>query len=569
MVLSAGASAQVKRTSVPVDFISEMPREDIHVHLNSTVFFPGEYLLYSLYTLNAQTGKASTLSKVAYVELIGEKQGQVFHHRLNLEQGKGSSDYFVTTNIPSGKYKLVAYTNWMRNFKDNFFEGDVIIINPYQSDQRNLLNQNKKVSDIAIPMKGNAKNEAIDNRFFEFSLNKRHFRKRDQVLLNLSKNGNFNGTFSLSVRKLSELPSPERKSAAVFPSGKTTSPKNVDEEFFLPELRGPILSGKAEHTDSKDTKIQGNIIFSIPSDDYLAQIVNLRQDGKFLLNLDGKNRGGEAVISFNGNDKEQIEIHIDEFKSLGRKELVFADYTISPEMEEIIIKRSLYNQIENAYFSAKPDTLVTEAARDILPAELVEIYHLDEFTRFETVSETFVEIIKSAWTTRTSEGHSIIEVRGFENTLGMGQQALVVIDGIVEQDHENFIRMDAEEIKTIKIVRDMLFIGPENFPGAVVVETHEGDYIDRISTASGERVKIPTAQIPKKYFRQTYENQSEGNTIPDYRFQLFWNPDITIQDEKTVLEFFTSDVEGEFEIVLEGFTNDGQAVSLKEQFIVE
>ncbi|WP_373517044.1 hypothetical protein, partial [Pricia sp.] len=48
----------------------EIPKENLFVHYNSSVLFSGETLYYKIYCLNAKTANLSSLSKIAYIELV-------------------------------------------------------------------------------------------------------------------------------------------------------------------------------------------------------------------------------------------------------------------------------------------------------------------------------------------------------------------------------------------------------------------------------------------------------------------------------------------------------------------
>lgn len=73
----------------------------------------------------------------------------------------------------------------------------------------------------------------------------------------------------------------------------------------------------------------------------------------------------------------------------------------------------------------------------------------------------------------------------------------------------------------------------------------------------------------KKYFNQIYRKENNNDRIPDYRNQLLWKPHIEFNKEELTIDFFTSDIVGDFEISLEGFTLDGQSVSIREVLKVE
>ena len=119
---------------------SQMGKEGVFIHYNASLLFVGEYLYYSVYCLNKKTGKASDISKIAYVELIGEKGTVIFRQKIGLENGSGQGDFFIPVSVPSGNYKLIGYTQWMMNWGEaSFFQGDVSILNPYTNMQKPFL----------------------------------------------------------------------------------------------------------------------------------------------------------------------------------------------------------------------------------------------------------------------------------------------------------------------------------------------------------------------------------------------------------------------------------------------
>ena len=115
---------------------NEIPQEKMFIHYNSSLLFSGDFLYYRAYCINSQTNKLSDLSKIVYIELIGQDKNQVFKHKIILKKGLGQGDFFIPTSIPSGNYKLIAYTKWMKNNEEeHFFQGDISIINPFLKTQ--------------------------------------------------------------------------------------------------------------------------------------------------------------------------------------------------------------------------------------------------------------------------------------------------------------------------------------------------------------------------------------------------------------------------------------------------
>src|SRR6056297_1378793 len=182
--------------------LKELPQEKAFVDHTGPMVFSGEYLYYAFFCFNAQNNKASTISKIGYVALVNEANDYVFEQRIKLEKGKGNGDFFVSTAIPSGKYKLLGYTQWMKNsgvsqvFKDN-----IIIVNPYQADQSALLLSTKKKGFSTSIADG--RTAPIDSSMISIVAAKTKYGLRDEINLSIK---NYRdklgfGTYSLKVIK--------------------------------------------------------------------------------------------------------------------------------------------------------------------------------------------------------------------------------------------------------------------------------------------------------------------------------------------------------------------------------
>ncbi len=566
----------IDRSLVIDDLTENIPHEKIYVDYNTSLLFPGEYLLYSVYNVEEDNGEVSNFSKIAYVEMIGKDDSVIFKQKIELKNGRGSADFFVPTNTPSGSYKLIAYTNWMKNFKNAFFEGDLVVINPYQGDQKKLFQDTEVAKEIdlstGVALKKGRREPREQKDFLDLELSKKSFGKREQVQITIQgmEPDAAAGNYSLSVRKIGGLPAPvEVEPSQVLTKQENSSKDSGSPMLFLPELRGQIVSGRVFSGESEVSPGNRRVALSIPSYEGFAQFAITKENGQFFFNLDSGLRDESAVIEIVGNVQGNFQIQLDEEEGITTKDLKFIDYTINSEMEQEIIQRSLYNQIENAYFSLKPDTLVSVQEEIIFPKSLVETYNLDDYTRFEGVQETFLEIIKSARVIKEKDNTYVFEVRGLLGHLNMGVRPLVMVDGILVQDHSSLVNLDSNRIQTIKIIRDKIYLGPEIYQGAILVETINGDFPDFHTAPYAENVELVQPEIPKRYFKQVYNAENKNNRIPDYRYQLLWQPMVNVEENGGKIEFFTSDVDGDFEVVLEGFTPSGKPVLIRKTFTVE
>ncbi len=551
-------------------FNGQIPQEKMFVHYNSSLLFSGEYLYYKAYTVTSEKEKPSRLSKIAYIELVAEDGSTVFKHQLKLKNGLGKGDFFVPTTVPSGTYKLLGYTNWMRN-SGNFFAGDIVIINPYQGDQTNL-SGSSKTAESEMPSGSMLSSEKVfpeeAQKEIQLRTNKVRFGTRDQVLLSLS--GDVSGTYSVSVRKKDSIRIPQKVSAVTYNElfQKNQSP---EDSIYLPELRGKLISGKLIPSSSEGENPAGKkIAFSIPGENYIFKIATTDEKGRFYLNLDEEFSTSEAIMQVIDEARKDLNIILDTEPEVDHSGLSFNDFRITPAMKNWILDRSVYNQIENAYYSVKPDTLKVQQEIKPFYHKTPERYNLDDYTRFATIKETFVEIIMYSYLSRDKEGNSILVVRQPDGATNYNLPTLLLVDGLMVQDHSKFLEYPAKKVRSIAILRDNIFLGSHIFAGVIDVKTMEGDFWNTIPIEDAQKINITLLEPQKLYFHQTYsDNDATSARVPDFRTQLLWEPDVNFREEETVLEFYTSDIIGDFEIELQGFTENGKPVTVKRTITVE
>src|SRR5690606_32780451 len=128
----------------------------------------------------------------------------------------------------------------------------------------------------------------------------------------------------------------------------------------------------------------------------------------------------------------------------------------------------------------------------------------------------------------------------------------------------------ATNIESVNLYRGTYFYGPSIFHGIIDIKTKKADFN---LSGNGNDILTFNYDLPisnKIYYSPNYsKNLNELKRIPDYRNQLLWLPNFNLDSDLKTIEFYTSDIEGDFEIVLEGFTFEGKHVVSKEYFEVK
>lgn len=96
-------------------------KEKIYIHTSHVFFQPGDEMFFKLYLVNAKNQQPSSVSKVAFVDLL-DPSGKVFKKlSYRITDGYAEGSFYFEPSTPGGIYRLKAYTSWMRNENDSTF----------------------------------------------------------------------------------------------------------------------------------------------------------------------------------------------------------------------------------------------------------------------------------------------------------------------------------------------------------------------------------------------------------------------------------------------------------------
>ena len=88
---------------------AEMPVERLFVSTDREAYIAGDNVWCSLFCLDGE-GKRSSQSAVSYLELISA-EGTVVEAKIGLLDGRGAGSFRIPVSVPTGVYRLIAYTS--------------------------------------------------------------------------------------------------------------------------------------------------------------------------------------------------------------------------------------------------------------------------------------------------------------------------------------------------------------------------------------------------------------------------------------------------------------------------
>lgn len=536
--------------------------ETIFVHANATTFVSGETLLYKVLCLKSTDKTPSTISKVAYVELVDNNKVSVFKTKIALENATGQGDYFIPTTLKTGNYKLIGYTNWMLNKPvSELFQIDINIINPYKTTE--------KTASENILAAATSNENSISNENIKFKINKKSFANRELVDLKIeSSNPVFqNGNYSLSVRKLDNIPSKTQISALDF-AVKTNYPlildlQNQNKKIVLPELRGEIISGKISAKNNTDKIENLSVALSIPGKSFAFKVVETDANGNFIFNINKTYYTQEIVVQIVDEKADNYNLTINNAPEIDYSNLSFdQNSNLSYTAKESLLNRSISSQVENAYYHKKVDNIVKNQTLETFYFPVAKEYVLDDFTRFKTLKETITEVVVEVYQ-KQKDDKLYLHVNDPSVFPQLPDPALVLVDGLYLENQAELAKYNMKGVYKVDVIVGRYYVGSKSFNGLVSFTTFDKDFKSTLSGTSIAKPTILRPQPKKLYNKIDYSNLADNARIPDFRNQLFWNPDAKLNGESNNA-FYTSDLSGTFEIKLEGFTKNGTPVSLKE-----
>jgi hypothetical protein len=542
--------------------------ETIFIHTNAVTLVSGETLLYKVYCLKSSDKTPSGISKVAYVELVDDNKKSVFKTKIALENASGQGDYFIPTTLKTGTYKLIGYTNWMLNKPfSELFQLNINIVNPYKVDE-------KTASQNIFAGNTNTTAESLKNENVNLNLNKKIFSNRELVDLKIkSSNANYtNGTYSLSVRKLDNIPAQNQISAVNF-AAATAYPvvldlKNENQKIILPEVRGEIISGKINAKNNSDKIDNISVGLSIPGKSFAFKVVQTDKNGNFIFNVNQTFYSPNIILQIIDEKANNYELTVNNAPEIDYTKVSFEkDAKLSYTIKESLLERSISSQVENAYFHKKVDNIEKTPTVEPFYYPLTKEYILDDYTRFKTLKETITEVAVEAYS-KQKDDKLYLHVNDPSVFPQLPNPALVLVDGLYLENQNDLLTYNMKNVYKIEIIVGRYYVGAKSFNGLISFTTFDKDFK---STQTGSFIAKPTILRPqpkKIYNKVKYENTADNERIPDFRNQLFWNPDVQLnQDSET--SFYTSDLSGTFEIRLEGFTKSGIPVSIKENIEIQ
>lgn len=328
---------------------------------------------------------------------------------------------------------------------------------------------------------------------------------------------------------------------------------------FLPEVRGHIVTGMI----SKGEKEQRGVFTYLGSPGKIIRAYGSWSDQEGKVRFEIKDFYGprRIIIQAKSDSSEAYTIRLlDPFSSAWDSETL-PEWRVGAENEKELVARSIAMQVQDIYYFDSFGNQVTLPKVDSSAffGEGDATYYLDDYTRFPVMEEVMREYVPGVFVRKRKDGFHFI-VLDLVNGGVLPGDPMVLLDGVPVLDVDEIMAVDPRRIRKLEVVKRQYHLGQAVFFGIVSYTSYQGDLAGMEVDPRSLSLHYEGLQLKRQFHSPQYGRQQENDRLPDQRFLLHWEPAIhTDETGKRQVEFFTSDVPGDYVVVVEGLNQDGDA----------
>jgi hypothetical protein len=543
------------------------------LHVAQTGYLSGETIWFKVYVIHHKTGRLSPLSKIAYVELINKDGTSVLQQKIEIEHGVGNGSWKIPENIASGSYLIRCYVSAQKNIPETVYTSSIHIFNPtllpIAVNEKRLIN-----TDVNSTIKGSEDNsvsfsQTKKDELLVSSL-ERTYGLRQEVKIIFPANS-IGGQYSVAVFKKDQFENQEldslRNNNLVISSSNSTS----DSKKSMIEYAGHLVTGSVldKATGKMLSGVRVNLI--VDGERFILGSAKSDQNGVLLFDI-GKPYGADHLTIQIPNRKDSnaiVQLH-NPFIT-GTKHTIATKDFFSKEVKVALEERVINQNLQKAFLQQPSASYFLPHFNDstLFYGKPDKTYYLDDYTRFNTMEEVLREYVVEVELRRQSQQYKFA-VLDIPNKRSFDNNPLVLIDGVPTTDINKVVAFDPLKVKRMDIVARKYFMGDQSFDGIVSLITYNGDLGGFELDQQTIVVDYQGLSLIRQFEEVKYNKQvADKGRLPDLRSLLYWKPQLELKKgNETTISFYTSDLVGDFVVVLKGIDENGNLVNQNHSFSV-
>lgn len=530
-------------------------RETVYIQTDRTAYVSGETVYYKLYVLDSESKKRSEINKVGYIELRAPKSNPLLKIRVNIIAGFACGSFILPDTLQSSVYQIVAFTSFMKNFDENLFSHQEVVITNRNDKELNF-------ETYLFDSKESHLNLGTDT-ILRIKTDKRIYSGREKVVVSLVQTAS-NANVAISVYEEPQLPTSEITIVESL-NGLTNAPRNQSKNY-LAENSGKILRGRVIDANNKQGIERAIVLLSCPDTVANLQYATSGSEGLFMFQLSSYYDGKELFFTINDVPSDRKwKIELEDPFALTNK------WKPECKSEKGFSKEYITKSQDMAYINKTYDTNNVDAIKmqptgkpvsPLLYRCRVKPVYPSEFVPLDSFPEIAVEILPSVRINMQDGNYQAHIVTRLQHYFIYSEPALF-LDGVYLDDINKIIPLNSERIKKIEVLDNKRAFGDLIFNGIISIVSTSNEILATVPAGQSLRMRNDQTNYGKRFVTEDYSSPDIVDT-PLFKQLLYWNPQVDLlQNQQKDLEFYTSDNTAKFVIKLEGIADDGTPMSAR------
>ena len=584
LILAFGYFAKAQNYSEP----AVVSAQEAYMQLDRSFYLSGDKLWFSLFSYDSNTGKLIKGRRFMSLTLLDRTGEPVLKERVKIEDGTTSGQLILPLDLQTDEY--VFHLGYMGESADQFvFRKKLEVYNRAETLAK-ASGSDLSFDEPSINAVAKSENITID-------LSKSSFGSKEQVEVGLNTSAN-SANLSVVVKPIGvtganilskteayeelnlrsnkplNLVAPQDHSWLLFDlAPKTMLAEEARPYVFIPEsrkvkgffrIKDGIYSIDLTDISGGDKSFYFNQFSSKP---YIPPTAEWDYEKeKYKDNL---------VPYFEGEMQfEWKEADLDYAEAIS--DISFAKPNITSEVLQYAMQKSV---LESLVASGGYDAIPVPAADNAVSTMTQPTLFYKKASDYEAMNnmaEYLYEIVTGikAWDRDNRKDIRVMFVGGMYH-----DSPLFLVDGIPTRDVDKILNIPIENVQGAGVIKDhkakaqykynneVLPYGAFAGSGIVVINLKPGA-ANPFRVEYDKLLKKRVYIKPDVYPNPDYSQATIDATTPDFRSTLYWNPQLVYSNDNNQLSFYTSDVPGKYEIIVQGITAEGQKVFAKQYFTV-
>lgn len=560
-----------------------LPKEQVTLQLDRNVCLAGETIWFKAWCfLDGQLEQG--MSKVLYVEIFDETQKAIVQEKYLLNSNKAAGSIHIPEDVPSKYYFLKAYTRYMRNFSPTHFHyQQIIIVNPFiEKGSIQAKTTNSDQSQDSTPAQPYV-SRAPEN-LLQIELDKKKYRTRQEISFQVNSLNPITAELSTTVRLkgLGNQPAQEvmlqnkwllascqedpfcrqfsltenlSNNSSNSQGQKNALPLNPNSLQWLPETRGLTISGLLQNDKGED--VAGVLaMVAVLQEAPMLYMGTTDEQGYFTICLQNMQYQKDLFVG-TPNEKNKVLIRNDFEPDL--PEITTVPLQFDSTLHSLLESLNLNQQLKRIYPKNKTQTVFQTDPLNIPSTNILTPDRrilLSDFIEVSSMSEVFKELT-TGLILRKEEGKDNLSVFNSDQQKWY-RSPLILLDNVPIFNIAELLKIDPAKVEAIELYHSDYILG-DYMIGAIISIISKTDNFAGYKW--GKQIAFTTFKnfaVPQAFEQVVHLEKSH---YPDFRPVLYWQPYLTLKQQKVseTISIYAPDRPGIYEILVQGFTNLGEA----------